>query len=74
MSEKLLWCELVRLLKCEKWMIVGLIFFVVLCIVFIVLFVKVLKGEKKFCYMLENKLKEWILVFFGKCVCSVDVW
>jgi len=67
-SEKPLHRESSRLSKREKWMIAGLILLAVLCIVFIVLFAKASKGEKKPSLMPENKSKEWISVSSGKCV------
>lgn len=73
-SEKPLRRESARLSKREKWMIAGLILLAVLCIVFIVLFAKASKGEKKPRYMPENKSKEWISASSGKCVRNADVW
>lgn len=73
-SEKPLRRESARLSKREKWMIAGLILLAVLCVVFIVLFAKASKGEKKPRYMPENKSKEWISASSGKCVRSADVW
>lgn len=71
-SEKPLRRESARLSKREKWMIAGLILLTVLCIVFIVLFAKASKGEKKPSHMRENKSKEWISASSGKCVRNPD--
>ena len=67
-NEKPLHRESAKLSKREKCMIAGLILLAVLCIVFIVLFAKASKEEKKPSHTPENTSREWISASSGKCV------
>lgn len=57
-----------RLSKREKCMIAALILLAALCIVFIVMFAKASKGEKKTSSTPDNAPKEWITASSGKRV------